>query len=128
MLDSKRYKRILKVQKTIKIINELNLQNHQTAKTTLDNKKRDLLDLQNNSANEKTIWLNWIPQSLKHIYSQEQVLKVSIEQQQTEVLKSKKQIELTTKNYNKIYAKEQEHKTNLELAEQLNSRLSKNTK
>lgn len=122
MLESKRYKKILKAQKILKIAKEVNLKNNQIAKDILLDKRQQLFDMQNSESSDETMWIDWIPKAIKHTYSKELFLNEKIEQQKKEVFQKQKRIDISEDKYKQSYAAEQQQKYNLELEEHLNTK------
>ena len=74
MLNSKRYKKILKAQKILKAAAEIELKSDQIRKVQLTEKKQELLEFLNDPEKVKIVHENWLLKSISLNYTQEKQL------------------------------------------------------
>lgn len=128
MLNSKRYKKILKTQQILKSAAQIKLKSDQILKVQLTEKKEELLEFLNNPQKLKIINENWLLQSISRTYTQEKQLDIILDKKKRDFLIAEKRVEISRDKYKQARKDEEEQQAVLALEEGLYATLSKETK
>ena len=100
MLNSKRYKKILKAQKILKAAAEIELKSDQIRKVQLTEKKQELLEFLNDPEKVKIVHENWLLKSISLNYTQEKQLDKVLNIRKRDFLVAQKRVEISHDKYN----------------------------
>lgn len=128
MLNSKRYKKILKTQQILKSAAQIKLKSDQILKVQLTEKKEELLEFLNNPQKLKIINENWLLQSISRTYTQEKQLDIILDKKKRDFLIAEKRVKISRDKYKQARKDEEEQQAVLALEEGLYATLSKETK
>lgn len=117
MLKTKKYQKLLKAQKLLKLVAKKELESEQFYKQELMQRKDALFGLLNNP--ERTIEEFWISKEFSYIHKEQHTNEAHLELKTIDFRQANKRLEITESKYEKARKAEEERQSMLELLDSL---------